>query len=70
MRVVSYLSSISFGVYLANDFGIIVMKKIGLVPGAGNAFLMVPLLAAADLLISVAIASVIHKIPLLRNNVM
>lgn len=70
MKGIRYLSSISFGVYLANDFGIIVMKKVGLVPAAGNAFVMVPLLAAADLILSVLIAVVVSRIPILRRYVM
>lgn len=70
MKVVRYLSTISFGVYLANDFGIIVMRKIGLVPDLFCPFLSVPVLVLIDLAVSVGIAAIVHRIPVLRKYVM
>lgn len=65
MKVVRFLASISLGIYLASDFGIIVMKKIGLTPASFHPALSVVALAFADLLISVIIASIIRKIPVI-----
>mgnify|MGYP004458286497 FL=1 len=70
MKVIGYLSELSFGIYLANDFGIIIMKKIGLVPKLFNPVLSVILLVIVDFAFSTAIAALIHKIPFLRKHVM
>lgn len=70
MRVVRYLSTISFGIYLANDFGIIVFRKIGFVPALFNPILSVPLLALIDFAIAIVIASIVYRIPWFNKHVM
>lgn len=69
MKVIRYLSSISFGIYLANDFGIIIMRKLSIVPKNFNPVLGVVVLSTVDLLLSVAIAAVVSKIPVLKKYV-
>lgn len=63
MKVVFWLSKLSFAIYLAHDFGLIVFRKIGFVPASFNAFLSMPILILLDLIISVAIAYCASKIP-------
>lgn len=70
MRMIKWLSEMSFGIYLANDFGIIVFRKIGLVPDSFFAVLSVPVLALMDLMITIAIVYVISRIPILKKHVM
>lgn len=69
MKVVSRLSVLSFGIYLANDFGIIVFKKIGLVPDTFFAPLSVPVLSAIDLLITIMIVWIVSKLPIVRKTI-
>lgn len=68
-RIVQWLSEVSFGVYLVQDFGMILMKKIGLTPTAFFPGLSVPILTLLDLLISIAVVWVIRKIPGLKRYV-
>lgn len=70
MKVVLWLSKMSFGIYLAHDFGLIVFKKIGFTPAICTPFISMPLLTILDLGISVAIVWVISKIPVLNKWVM
>lgn len=67
MKLVLWLSKLSFGVYLAHDFGLIVFKKIGLTPAICTPFISMPLLTILDLIITVAIVFVVSKIPVLKK---
>lgn len=67
MKVILWLSKLSFGVYLAHDFGLIIFKRIGFRPAAFNAFLSMPLITAADFVLTVAIAWGASKIPFLKK---
>lgn len=67
MKVVLWLSGLSFGVYMAHDFGIIVFNKLGITASMCSPFISMPLLTLADLVISVAIAWVVSLIPGLKK---
>ena len=70
MRIVLWLSKLSFGVYMAHDFGLIVLKKIGITPMIATPFISMPLLTLIDLIITVAIAWAVSLIPGLKKWVM
>ena len=70
MKVVMWFSKMSFGIYLAHDFGLIVFKKIGLTPAICTPFISMPLLTILDLAISTAIVYVVSLIPGLKKWVM
>lgn len=67
MKIVIWLSKLSFGVYMAHDFGLIVFKKLGFTPMSASPLITMPLFTLADLAISVAIAWVISLIPGLKK---
>ena len=67
MKIVMWLSRLSFGVYLAHDFGLIVFKKIGLTPMICTPFISMPLLTILDLIITVTIAWIVSLIPGLKK---
>jgi len=67
MKVVMWMSKLSFGVYMAHDFGLIVFKKIGFTPAICTPFISMPLLTFLDLCISLAIAWVVSLIPGLKK---
>ncbi|MCR5596237.1 MAG: acyltransferase [Lachnospiraceae bacterium] len=67
MRLVLWLSGLSFGVYMAHDFGLIVFKKIGFTAAVCSPFISMPLITFLDLCISVAIAWVVSLIPGLKK---
>ena len=70
MKIVLWFSKMSFGIYLAHDFGLIVFKKIGLTPAICTPFISMPLLTIIDLAITTAIVFVVSKIPVLKKWVM
>ena len=67
MRLILWLSKMSFGIYLAHDFGLIVFKKLGITPMICTPFVSMPLLTILDLLITIAIVYVVSKIPFLKK---
>jgi len=67
MKVVLWFSKMSFGIYLAHDFGLIVFKKVGFTPAICTPFISMPLLTIIDLGISAAIVWVVSKIPVLKK---
>lgn len=67
MKVIMWLSKMSFGVYMAHDFGLIVFKKIGLTPSICTPFISMPLLTVLDLGITLAIVWVVSLIPGLKK---
>lgn len=67
MKVVMWMSKLSFGVYMAHDFGLIVFKKIGLTPAICTPFISMPLLTAMDLAITICIIWIISKVPVLKK---
>lgn len=67
MKVAIWLSGLSFGVYMAHDFGIIVFNKLGITASICTPFISMPLLTIADLIISVFIAWVVSLIPGLKK---
>ncbi len=67
MKVVMWLSKLSFGVYMAHDFGLIVFKKIGLTPMICTPFVSMPLLTVLDLIITLLIVWVVSLIPGLKK---
>ena len=70
MKIVLWLSKLSFGVYMAHDFGLIVLKKIGITPMITTPFISMPLLTLIDLVITVAIAWIVSLIPGLKKWIM
>ena len=67
MKFVLWLSKLSFGVYLAHDFGLIVFKKIGLTPAICTPFISMPLLTLLDLIITVSVVWTVSRIPVLKK---
>ena len=67
MKLIIRLSGLSFGVYMAHDFGLIVMNKVGITPMICSPFISMPLMTLADLVISVLIAWIVSLIPGLRK---
>lgn len=67
MKLVLWLSKLSFGVYMAHDFGLILFKKIGLTPKICTPFISMPALTILDLIITVSIVYVVSKIPVLKK---
>ncbi|SCX92100.1 Surface polysaccharide O-acyltransferase, integral membrane enzyme [Lachnospiraceae bacterium XBB2008] len=67
MKVIMWLSRLSFGVYMAHDFGLIVFKKLGLVTTMCTPFISMPLLTLMDLAITVFIVWVVSLIPGLKK---
>lgn len=67
MKLCLWLSKLSFGVYMAHDFGLIAFKKIGLTPAICTPFVSMPLLTLLDLIITVAIVWVVSLIPGLKK---
>ncbi len=66
-RMVTWMSKLSFGVYMAHDFGLIVFKKLGITPVIASPFISMPLMMVADLIISLFIAWIVSLIPGLRK---
>ncbi len=67
MKIIMWLSKLSFGVYMAHDFGLIVFKRIGLTPAMCTPFISMPLLMILDFAITVLIAWVVSLIPGLKK---
>lgn len=67
MKLVLWLSKLSFGIYMAHDFGLILFKKIGFTPAICTPFISMPLLTLVDLIITVAIVWVVSLIPGLKK---
>ena len=55
---------------MAHDFGLIVLKKIGITPMIATPFISMPFLTLIDLIITVAIAWAVSLIPGLKKWVM
>lgn len=66
-RVILWMSKLSFGVYMAHDFGLIVFKKVGITPMIASPFISMPLMTLTDLVISLLIAWIVSLIPGLRK---
>ena len=67
LKIIMWLSKMSFGVYMAHDFGLIVFKKIGFTPAICSPFISMPLMTILDLGISLAIVWVVSLIPGLKK---
>ncbi|MBQ9334555.1 MAG: acyltransferase [Lachnospiraceae bacterium] len=67
MKIVLWLSGLSFGVYMAHDFGIIIFNKIGITASICSPFISMPLLTLLDLIITVAIVWTVSRIPVLKK---
>lgn len=67
LKVISLLSTLSFGMYLVHDFFIILATKIGLTTLAFNALLAVPAIAVFVFTGSFIVAYLLAKLPVIKR---
>lgn len=66
-KMISILSSCSFGIYLVHILVLDSLEKLGLYTLSFNAIISVPIIALTVFLISFIISAVIHRIPVLKK---
>ena len=66
-KIITYLTSLSLGIYLIHPFVIILLEELQIVPNKFNAIISVPILVIITFICSSIITMIINKIPILKK---